>query len=814
MIMRFKLSGMGCASCVAAIEKAAAALPGVAKASINFALEQLQTEGEVSAEAVIQAVKKAGYTAELIPENLSAADKASQAALNIGGMSCAACSAAVEKALNRIKGVKKASVSMAAEKAFVFYDAKQASLKDFKKAVAAAGYKVLEAQISSQNKALELKKEKKTTLFALFFAVLLLYLAMGPMIGLPVPALLNPNSHPLAFALAQLALLLPILAAGRSFFSRGFKTLLHRAPNMDSLIALGSSAAIIYSAVSLAQIVQGQAQAAHRLYFETAGVIIALVKMGKYLEARSKGQASAAIAKLIELAPQEAIVIKEGQEILTPADRLQKGDLVLVKPGARIPADGIIEQGETSIDESMLTGESLPVDKKPGDKATAGSLNKFGAFHLKTTNVGAETTLAKLARMVEEAQLQKAPIAQLADKVSGIFVPVVLAIAALSALGWFLAGESLDFVFTVFVSVLTIACPCALGLATPAAIMVGVGRGAQMGILIKNGPALETTGKITTVLLDKTGTVTMGLPAVADIKPAANIDHLELLRLAASAELHSEHPLGKAVVEEAKRRNLALSRPSGFKAAGGMGLQAEVEGKRIIIGNALMLQQADIAGGEAQELAGSLSAEGKTPLLIAADGALLGVIAVADPIKPSSPQAIKRLAAMGLKTAMVTGDNRQTAQAIAAQAGIAEVFAETLPQDKAEKVKELQKQKELVLMAGDGINDAPALAQADAGAAIGSGADIAIESADIVLVKSDLADLVAAVQLSRAVMRNIKQNLFWAFAYNSLGIPIAAGLLHLFGGPLLNPMLAALAMAFSSVSVVGNALRLRGFKPR
>lgn len=645
------------------------------------------------------------------------------------------------------------------------------------------------------------------------FAAPLFYLAMGAMLDWPVPDSLHPMQYPLVFALAQVALLVPIVAAGSSFFSVGTRALFRLSPNMDSLIAIGTSAAMLYSFIAVIRMVFGDLGAMDDLYFETAGVILALVMLGKYFEARSKGKTSEAIFRLMELAPPTATTVRDGREIEIDVAELKEGDSVVLKPGGRIPVDGVVIEGHSAVDESMLTGESIPVDKIVGDKVAAGSINRLGSFVFRATRVGDDTTLSRLVKLVEEAQAHKAPIARLADIVSGYFVPVVVLIAIVSAVGWLLAGSTVPFALTAFIAVLVIACPCALGLATPTAIMVGTGKGAEYGILIKSGEALETAHKVRTVILDKTGTITEGKPALTDIVSFGSFVEEEVLRLAASAEKGSEHPLGEAIVRGAEDRNLALFSSEHFLAIPGKGVQTVVDGKKIVVGNAVLLADAGVSLDEGASSLDRLADEGKTPMILAVDGRLAGILAVADTVKVGSAAAVARMKEMGLTVVMITGDNDRTARAIARQTGVDRVLSGVLPDGKAEEVKRLQQEGTVVAMVGDGINDAPALAMADVGIAIGSGTDVAMESADIVLVHSDLQDIPSAIELSRRTLRTIKQNLFWAFFYNVIGIPVAAGVLHIFGGPLLNPIYAALAMSFSSVSVVANALRLKTFKP-
>jgi Cu+-exporting ATPase len=620
--------------------------------------------------------------------------------------------------------------------------------------------------------------------------------------------------YPLVFALVQLLLVIPAIGAGSRFYTVGLKALWHRAPNMDSLIAIGTAAAVLYSLASTVRIAMGQFMAAEELYFETAAVIIALILLGKSLEAASKGKTSQAIKKLMGLAPKTAMILVDGKDTEVPIAEVEVGDLVRVKPGEKIPVDGEVVEGYTAVDESMLTGESIPVEKKAGDPVTGASLNKNGSIVFRATRVGADTALAQIVKLVEQAQGSKAPIAQLADVVSGYFVPIVMGIALLAGLAWLATGESVVFGLTIFTAVLVIACPCALGLATPTAIMVGTGRGAEKGILFKGGAALEQTHRVQTVVLDKTGTLTEGRPVVTDVVPLDGMAPAELLRLAAAAERGSEHPLGEAIVRGAAEQGLAATVADRFQAIPGKGIVASIEGREVLLGNESLLNERGVAAGPLAARWAELASAGKTPMFIAVGGKAAGIVAVADLPKPSSARAVKTMREMGLEVVMLTGDNRRTAQAVAALVGVDRVLAEVLPKDKAEAVKAIQAEGRRVAMVGDGINDAAALAQADIGIAIGSGTDVAIESADLVLMRDDLEDVPAAIALSRATIRNIRQNLFWAFGYNVLGIPIAAGLLHAFGGPLLNPIFAAAAMSMSSVSVVSNALRLRRFRFR
>ncbi len=740
--------------------------------------------------------------------------------IKIGGMTCAACSQRVEKAIAKLDGIGSVSVNLATEKATFEFDPQVIRLSDIKDCIVKTGYQALASDTNTVDQD-KLRKEKEIkTLWTKFivsavFGLPLLYVAMVPMLSwwpFPVPRSINPMLYPLRFALLEILLVIPIMIAGNRFFTVGFKALIQRSPNMDSLVAIGTSAAFIYSIYNTWRIASGEFGAVEHLYFETAGVIITLILLGKSLEAVSKGKTSEAIKKLMGLAPKTATIIKDGKEKEIPIDDVEIGDMLLVRPGEKIPVDGVVLEGNTSIDEAMLTGESMPVDKKIGDKVYAASINKNGMIKFKATKVGADTALAQIIKLVEDAQGSKAPIAKLADTVSGYFVPVVCAIALVAFFAWFLTGQSLAFSLTIFISVIVIACPCALGLATPTAIMVGTGKGAENGILIKSGEALETAYKLNTIVFDKTGTITEGKPEVTDIIPTEGISRERLLKLAASGEKGSEHPLGEAIVRGAEKEGLEMLPVEAFLAIPGQGIEVTLDKLKVLIGNKKLMDQRNISLNDLKEKSDQLAAEGKTPMYVAMNGRLSGIIAVADVVKESSAKAIKRLQSMGIEVAMITGDNKKTAEAIAKQVGIDRVLAEVLPQDKSNEVKKLQAEGKKVCMVGDGINDAPALVQADIGIAIGSGTDVAMESADIVLMRSDLMDVPTAINLSKSTIRNIKQNLFWAFGYNVAGIPIAAGILHLFGGPLLNPIFAAAAMAFSSVSVVSNALRLKGFR--
>lgn len=698
------------------------------------------------------------------------------------------------------------------------YDSNIIKISEIKKAIKDAGYTPLDLEVETSSDRDKIAKEheinalKKKLIIAAIFTIPLFYISMGHMMGAPLPQILDPAHNALNFALAQMFLTIPVMLAGYKFYTIGFKSLFKGNPNMDSLIAIGTSAAFVHGIYAVIKIYMGHSEMAMELYFESAGVIIALIMLGKYLESVSKGKTSEAIKALMGLQPKEATIIQDGQEVKIPIEEVEVGHHIVVKPGERIPVDGIVIDGYTSIDESMLTGESIPVEKNKGDRVTGGSINKNGSITFEANKVGKDTTLAQIIKLVEDAQGSKAPIAKMADIISGYFVPIVIAIAIVSAGIWYFTGKPLEFVLTIFISVLVIACPCALGLATPTAIMVGTGKGADFGVLIKGGEALETAHKVDTVIFDKTGTITEGKPEVTDIVIEEGIIEDELLALAASAERGSEHPLGEAIVKAGEEKNLELKNVDKFMAIPGHGIEVTIEGKNLLLGNKKLMNDKNIEI-TLQEESDRLATEGKTPMYIAIDGKLAGIIAVADVVKESSKKAIDALHNIGIEVAMITGDNRRTAEAIAKQVGIDIILAEVLPEDKANEVKKLQEAGKKVAMVGDGINDAPALAQADIGMAIGSGTDVAMESADIVLMRSDLVDVVTAIQLSKKTITNIKQNLFWAFGYNTLGIPIAAGVLYALGGPLLNPMFGAAAMSLSSVSVVSNALRLRNFKP-
>lgn len=733
----------------------------------------------------------------------------------VTGMSCASCANAVEKALNKNNDIN-ASVNFATEKLNIEYDEKKYNFDKIREIVESAGYGL--AEDMTEDKKVELYQEKITSLknrliLAVIFVVPLLYISMGHMLGAVLPEFLNPKVNPLNFALAQFVLTLPIIYAGRDFFSHGFKNLVRKSPTMDSLIAIGSTAAVLYGIYATFGIVIVDPEAHMDLYYESAGAIITLILFGKLLEAKTKGQTSSAIKKLIGLQPKKAKIIENGAEKEVLIENLKVGDIVIVKPGEKIAVDGRIVEGATSVDESMLTGESLPVSKKVGDKVVGGSINKNGSIRFEATEIGKNTVLSQIIKLVEEAQGSKAPISRMADIVSAYFVPIVIEIAIITGIAWFLSGSGLVTALSFFIAVLVIACPCALGLATPTSIMVGTGKGAENGILIKSGEALEIAYKIKTVVFDKTGTITKGKPILTNLIAYGKYNENELLKIAASVENDSEHPLAEAIINKAKEKNIEIKPYEKFRAMPGYGIRAIFEGKEVQIGNRKLMENRKINVEISQKDYDILLNEGKTPMYISIDNELAGLVAVADVIKETSKEAIEKLKKMGIKTVMLTGDNEKTAKFIAKQVGIDDVISKVLPYQKSQKVKELQEKDEFVAMVGDGINDSPALAQANVGIAIGNGTDVAIESADIVLIRNDLRDVAGAIALSKATITNIKENLFWAFFYNVLGIPFAAGIFYaFFNGPKLDPMIAAFAMSFSSVSVLGNALRLKFFK--
>lgn len=806
-----KIEGMTCASCAKAVERAAKKLDGVSEASVNFATEKLTVKFDGSKLSLIElnsAIEKAGY---------NAVNEESSKSFKIEGMTCASCAKAVERAVTKIDGVNEASVNFATEKLSVAFESSKVRISDIKKSVEKAGYKIVDEEVTVDTDKVKKEEEMKALwkrfVISAVFTIPLLIVAMGPMVGLKLPEIIDLKTNAVNFAILQIILATPVVMVGNKFFKVGFKTLVKGSPNMDSLIAIGTSASYLYSVFGVYKILIGNHHYTHNLYFESAGVILTLITLGKYLESVTKGKTSEAIKKLMGLAPKTATIIKNNKEEIVPIDDVEVGDVIIVKPGEKLPVDGEVVEGSTSIDESMLTGESIPVEKNVGSKVIGASINKAGFIKYKATKVGKDTALAQIVKLVEEAQGSKAPIAKMADVISGYFVPVVIVLAIISALTWYFSGQTGTFALTIFISVLVIACPCSLGLATPTAIMVGTGKGAEYGVLIKSGEALETAHKIKTIVFDKTGTITEGKPKVTDIVTVQGIDENYLLQLAASSEKGSEHPLGEAIVKAAEEKNLEIKKVEGFKAIPGQGIQVVIDGKQILLGNRKLMEESNISLDNLEETSNRLANEGKTPMYASVNGKINGIVAVADTVKVSSKKAIEKLHKMGIEVAMITGDNKRTAEAIAKQVGIDVILAEVLPQDKASEVKKLQGMGKKVAMVGDGINDAPALAQADVGIAIGSGTDVAIESADIVLMRSDLMDVPTAIELSKKTIKNIKENLFWAFGYNTLGIPIAMGIWYIFGGKLLDPMIAGAAMSFSSVSVLLNALRLKGFKP-
>jgi Cu+-exporting ATPase len=801
-----KIEGMTCSACSSRVERFVRKLDGVDNANVNFATETLSVEFDetkINNENIEDAVVKAGYA---VKKNLKTYT------FKVEGMTCSACANRVERVTKKLGGVESSVVNFATEKLTVNIDEDQIGYGEIKAVVDKAGYKLVKEEEKADGK----KKLEASKLLlirfivSLVFTIPLLIITMGHMLGMPLPNIITPMMNPLNFAIIQVVLTLPVMIMGYKFYTIGIKNLSKLSPNMDSLIAISTLAAFIYGLFGIYKIYIGDTEYAMHLYFESAAVILTLITLGKYLESISKGKTSQAIKALMGLAPKTATVVRNNNEMIIPVEEVVLGDIILVKPGEKLSVDGEVIEGSTSIDESMLTGESIPVEKSIGSNVIGASINKTGFIKYKATKVGKDTALAQIVKLVEDAQGSKAPIAKLADVISAYFVPIVIILAIISAIGWLMAGETPVFALTIFIAVLVIACPCALGLATPTAIMVGTGKGAENGVLIKGGEALEITHKIKTIVFDKTGTITEGKPVVTDII-TNGISENEILTLAASAEKGSEHPLGEAIVRGAEEKNLEFKSIEEFNAIPGRGIEVKIDGKTIIIGNKKLIYEKNIDIDVLAKDSDKLASEGKTPMYIAIDGILRGIIAVADTVKPSSKRAIESLHKMGIKVAMITGDNKKTADAIAKQVGIDIVLAEVLPEDKSNEVKKLQGENVKVAMVGDGINDAPALAQADIGIAIGSGTDVAIESADIVLMKSDLMDVITAIKLSKATIKNIKQNLFWAFGYNVLGIPVAMGVLHIFGGPLLNPMIAAAAMSLSSVSVLTNALRLRKF---
>ncbi len=813
----FDIEGMTCASCAQTVEKAAKKVRGVTQASVNLATEKLSIEYDeltFSVENLQRAVENSGY--EMVTQ------EGTTQTFAIEGMTCASCAQTIEKAVGKLSGVDKVSVNLATEKMQVSYNPSAISVSDVTGAVSNSGYAAVLETTDTQDHSRAEKREKKEKRMkqllnrfgiSIIFTIPLLIISMGPMVGMPLPNIVDPTINAFNFSLLQLILTLPIMVVSWEYFQKGFKTLFKGHPNMDSLIALGTAAAFVYSLAATIATGLGYGNFSDLLYYEVTGVILTLHTLGLFLEERSKGQMSSAIEKLVNLAPKTARVIRNGVEQEITVDEVALGDVIRVRPGESMPVDGVVVEGRTSVDESMLTGESIPVEKESGDEVIGASINKNGSIDYRATRVGSDTTLSQIIKLVEDAQGSKAPIARMADIITGYFVPIVIALAVLAGIAWLIAGQSGIFALSVIITTLVIACPCALGLATPTSIMVGTGKGAEHGVLIKSGEALETTHNLDTIVFDKTGTLTEGKPIVTDILVTPLITKENLLYYAASGETGSEHPLGEAIVQKSKEENMTLAKPDHFEAIPGHGIRVEIEGKDMYIGNRKLMLEQKIDLSSMEKESDRLADEGKTPMYLSVDGELAGIIAVADTLKENSMKAVKELRRRGVEVIMITGDNKRTAKAIAKQVGIDSVLSEVLPEDKAKEVKKLQEAGKKVAMVGDGINDAPALAQADIGIAVGSGTDVAIESADIVLMRNDLTAVLTAIDLSHVTLRNIKQNLFWAFAYNFVGIPVAMGLLYIFSGPLMSPMFAAVAMSFSSVSVLLNALRLRRFKP-
>ncbi len=807
------VEGMSCASCAAHIEESLKQVDDLSDVNVNFATSKLTlSRGEgIDRTEVEKIVEKSGY-------KLTYVSSIEERTFILEGMSCATCAKNIEDAISSLDGTEKAIVNFATEKMVVKFDKEKLSVAEIEKKVEEAGYKArLEIDNSVDDQAEKKQQEIdgiwKRFIYSAIFAVPVLYIAMAEMVGLPTLGSLSPMGNPKLFSTVQLILVLPVLYLGRKFFSVGIRALLRRKPNMDTLVALGAGAAFLYSIYSTVLVYSGDEHAAMHLYYESAAVILTLITLGKYFEGVSKSRTTNAISKLVGLVPKTANLIKDGEEQVVAVDEISSGDILLVRPGEKVPLDGVVIEGRSTVDESMLTGESIPVEKDINSKVVGASINKTGVFKMKVTKVGKDTTLSQIIKLVEDAQNSKAPIAKLADKISGVFVPVVIGLALIAGILWYFAGDATwSFSLKIIISVLVIACPCALGLATPTAIMVGTGKGAEHGILIKSSEALQLAKEVDTVVFDKTGTLTEGKISVTNIVTFNNLSEENLLQLAASVEYLSEHPLGLAIVDEAKNRNIELLEVKDFSSLTGLGISSTVDGKSIFIGNEKLMLENNIVTKDSVEKAEKYASEGKTPLFIAVDSELAGIIAVADQIKESSLKTVEKLHSLGLEVVMLTGDNRKTAQVIAEQLSIDKVVSEVLPEDKANEIKKLQAQGKKVAMVGDGINDAPALVQAEVGIAVGTGTDVAIDAADIVLMKPDLNSVVNAIVLSKKTIKNIKENLFWAFFYNVIGIPFAMGVFYIFGGPLLNPMLAGAAMSFSSISVVLNALRLKRVK--
>lgn len=817
----YQLGGVTCQVCVNKIERKVGKLEGVEEAVVNLSNGKLTIEYDenlLNSEKIKEVVKKLGYEIEEINDF-------KEVEIDITGITCQVCVNKIERKVGKLEGVKEIAVNLANSRGKILYDSEKIKLSEILEVIKKLGYEGKKHEdIEEDSKAIESEKKLKQEFLefklAIFFSAIVFYISMGTMVGLPVPNIISPEINPLNFALIQLILAIPVIYIGRRFYKVGIKQLIMRSPSMDSLIATGTGSAILYSLYGTYKIYSGDFHYVHSLYYESGVVILALILLGKYLENVSKGKTSEAIKKLMNLKSKKATLVRDGKFVQVDIEEVELDEIVLVKPGESIPVDGVVVEGQSSVDESMLTGESIPVEKNIGDKVFGASINKNGVIQVKAQAIGKDTVISKIIKLVENAQGSKAPIAKIADKVSGYFVPTVMLIATVAGITWYYLGSRgivkiheapSIFALTIFVAVMVIACPCSLGLATPTAIMVGTGRGAELGILIKSGEALEKAHKIDTIVFDKTGTLTIGKPKVTDIMSFSNIDEDEILRVAGALEEYSEHPLGEAIVEAGKERKLQFPKVEKFESITGKGVTGVIDGKKVYIGNIKLMRDfsIDIINENILE---KLAYQGKTPMYIAIEDSLIGVIAVADILKPEAIETIKELKNRGYHVGMITGDNKLTAQAIGKEAGIDIIFAEVTPEEKYLKVKELQEQGRNVAMVGDGINDSPALVQANIGIAIGGGTDIAMESADIVLMKRDLKDVLVAMELSHAVIKNIKENLFWAFIYNTVGIPVAAGVLYPLTGHLLNPMIAGAAMAMSSVSVVTNALRLKKFK--
>lgn len=814
--VHLNVGGMHCAACSSRIEKVVGAMDGVDKIAVNLATETMDLTFDpatLELDPVLDKVRGLGFSVEAPKTDVSLD-------LSIGGMHCAACSSRIERVTARLPGVLEASVNLGAEQGHFVFDPNLISQRELRQAIHDAGFttelpRQEEASEEEARIAARLAEKKKDVLLAMTFALPLLILSMGHMWGMPLPRFLDPEHSPGTFAFAQLLLTLPIVWSGRNFYLVGFPALWRKAPNMDSLVAMGTGAALVYSLWNTAEIWLGIDAVARAmdLYYESAGVLIAMISLGKFFEARSVSRTTGAVRALMQLAPDTATLVSDEGDQQIPVEEIEPGDRLRIRPGERLPVDGQVVDGDSHVDESMLTGEPLPVRRTLGDRVFGGTLNTTGALIMQASHVGEDTVLAKIVRLVRDAQGSKAPIANLADTISYYFVPVVMVLALVAGLGWyFLSAETFVFALRITISVLVIACPCAMGLATPTSIMVGTGRGAQLGVLIKSGRALQRAGELTTMVFDKTGTLTVGKPALTSMwmAPGALVDEEKMLALAAAVEALSEHPLARAVVQAAPA---PMAKASEFAAIPGQGVTALVDGHEIAIGNERLMTALGLDTQEVRTQCETLENSGATVIHIAVDKQMAGLMAISDQIREDAPQTIQALKNMGLNVVLLTGDTMRTAQAVAQKLGIETVVAGVLPERKAEEVQELQNKGQVVGMVGDGINDAPALAGADLGVAMGSGMDVALESGDVVLMREDLNSLLTALSLSRAVMTNIRQNLFWAFAFNTIGIPVAMGLLYLFGGPTMNPMLAGTAMAMSSVTVVTNALRLRFFNP-